>query len=194
MVIHTIGDSHSCQGWTGICEHHLGHVLCYSFGRETLGRCDIRKYNIHNGDTIVFSFGELDCRCHVHKYVNATTTYQQVIDPIVENYFKAIKLNVDVSKIKLKNVCVYNIVPPIQKDRTPENLEYPFIGTDEERKQYTLYFNQKIKELCIIYNYIFFDIYDKHIDENGFLRKEMSDGLVHITEKCFIYEFLRTRL
>ena len=28
MSIHTIGDSHSGNGWTGIMQHHLGPVLC----------------------------------------------------------------------------------------------------------------------------------------------------------------------
>lgn len=47
---------------------------------------------------------------------------------------------------KLKNICVYNVVPPIQKYNTAENPEYPYLGTDEERKHYALYCNEKIKE------------------------------------------------
>jgi len=48
MSIHTIGDSHSGCGWNeiGIIQHHLGSVLCYSFGKEKLNRCDIRGFNI----------------------------------------------------------------------------------------------------------------------------------------------------
>ena len=46
-------------------------------------------------------------------------------------------------KLKLKNICVYNFVPPIQKYNTAENPEYPYLGTDEERKHYALYFNLK---------------------------------------------------
>ena len=34
MSIHTIGDSHSCNGWNGIIHHHLGPVLCYSLGKK----------------------------------------------------------------------------------------------------------------------------------------------------------------
>jgi hypothetical protein len=36
MTIHTFGDSHSRSGWSGIMNHHLGPVLCYSFGKEKL--------------------------------------------------------------------------------------------------------------------------------------------------------------
>ena len=71
-----------------------------------------------------------------------------------------------------------------------ENPEYPYLGSDEERKNYVLYFNKKIREKCIEKNYIFFDIYDKYIDENGFLRKDLSDGNVHIGNGVYINNFI----
>ena len=191
MSIHTIGDSHSHNGWSGIINHHLSALLCYSFGKEKLNRCDIRNFNIKDGDTIVFCLGEIDCRCHIHKHITETTTYQDIINNIVDNYFEAIELNVSISQIKLKNVCVYNVVPPIQKYNTLENPEYPYLGTDEERKQYTLYFNEKIKEKCIEKKYIFFDIYNNYIDENGYLRKDLSDGNVHIRNGIYISNFIK---
>jgi hypothetical protein len=159
MSIHTIGDSHSVMGWSGVIYHHLGPVLCYSFGKEKLNRCDIRKFNIKDGDTIVFCLGEIDCRCHIHKHITETTSYQDIINNIVDNYFEAIELNVLVSQVKLKNICVYNIVPPVQKYNTQESQSYPFLGTDEERKQYVLYFNEKIKENCIKKKYIYILIF-----------------------------------
>jgi hypothetical protein len=155
MSIHTIGDSHSGFGWTGIIQHHLGPVLCYSFGKEKLNRCDIRNFKIKDGDTIVFCLGEIDCRCHIHKHITETIRYQDIINNIIDNYFEAIELNVSISQIKLKNICVYNVVPPIQKYNTYENPTYPYLGTDEERKQYALYFNEKIKEKCIERKYIY---------------------------------------
>ena len=190
MSIHTIGDSHSGGGWTQMIQHHLGAVLCYSFGKEKLNRCNIRNFNIKDGDTIVFCFGEIDCRCHIHKHITDTISYQDIINNIVDNYFEAIELNVSVSQIKLKNVCVYNVVPPIQKYNTLENPEYPYLGADEERKQYVLYFNKKIKEKCIEKKYIFFDVYDKYTDENGFLRKDLSDDNVHIRDGRYITNFI----
>lgn len=190
MPIHTIGDSHSGNGWTGIIQHHLGPVLCYSFGNEKLNRCDIRKMNMNDGDTIVFCLGEIDCRCHIYKHITDTTTYQDIINKIVDNYFEAIELNVSISQIKFKNVCVYNVVPPVQKYNTWENSEYPYLGTDEERKKYVLYFNQKLKEKCVETNYVFFDVYNHYADENGYLRKELSDGNVHIGNGVYISDFI----
>ncbi len=194
MSIHTIGDSHSGFGWSGIIQHHLGPLLCFSFGKDKLNRCDIRNFNIKDGDTIIFCLGEIDCRCHINKHVTDTVTYENIIDNIVENYFEAIELNINTSQIKLKNVCVYNVVPPIEKYNTPENSQFPYLGTDEERKQYTLYFNKKIKEKCFEKKYIFFDIYNNYIDKNGFLRKDLSDGNVHIANGVYISNFINEYL
>ena len=72
-----------------------------------------------------------------------------------------------------------------------ENSYYPYLGTDEERKQYVLYFNKKLKEKCIENNYIFFDIYNNYTDENGFLRKNLSDGNVHIAKGIHISNFIK---
>ena len=178
-MIHTIGDSHSVHGWRKMMNHHLGAVLCYSFGKEKLNRCDIRALPIQDGDTVVFCFGEIDCRCHVHKHVTDAVTYQEIIQALVDDYFEAIELNVTTSQLNL-TICVYNVVPPIQRYNTWENPEYPFLGTDEERKQYVLFFNQQLKRKCKETGYLFFDIYDHYTDENGFLRKDLSDGNVHI--------------
>jgi hypothetical protein len=190
MAIHTIGDSHSINGWSGVINHHLGAVLCYSFGKKKSNRYNIRNFNINAGDTVVFCFGEIDCRCHIHKHITESTTYQTIINNIVDAYFEAIELNIFKSQIKLLKVCVYNVVPPIQKYNTLENPAYPYLGTDEERKNYVLYFNEKIKQKCIEKEYIFFDVYDKYIDENGFLRKDLSDNNVHVGNGVYISNFI----
>ena len=192
MTIHTIGDSHSGFGDSKeIVKHNLGSGLCYSFGIKKLDRCDIRNFDFKDGDTIIFCLGEIDCRCHVHKHITQSKTYQDVIDDIVNNYIEAIELNISVSKINFGNVCVYNVVPPIQRWNTWENPEFPYLGTDEERKQYVLYFNKKLKERCIEKEYIFFDIYNNYTDENGFLRKDLSDGNVHIANEIYINKFIK---
>jgi hypothetical protein len=37
---------------------------------------------------------------------------------------------------------------------------------------------------------VFFDIYDKYVDVEGFLRKDLSDGNVHIRDGVHIREFI----
>jgi hypothetical protein len=189
MTIHTFGDSHSYAGWDQIPNiniHHLGPKLCFSIGRDGISIKD--GFNVTDGDMVVFCFGEIDCRCHIYKYITEDNDYKHIIDSIVESYFVEIKKAVS-SYSNLKTA-VYNVVPPIQKYNTLEAPEYPYLGTDEERKAYVLYFNEKIKQQCMEYNYIFFDIYNKFIDKNGFLSKSLSDGTVHINNAVYIREFI----
>ena len=191
MSIHTFGDSHSSRGWSNnIQTHEIGPLLCYSFGKEKLDRCDIRRYKICDGDTIIFCLGEIDCRCHIHKHITNKITYKDIINNTVDNYFEAIELNVTTSRLNLKNVCVYNVVPPIKKEGMWENQSFPFLGTDEERKMYVLYFNAKLKQKCSERGYVFFDVYEHYVDSDGFLIKEKSDGNVHIWDGVHIREFI----
>jgi hypothetical protein len=192
MVIHTFGDSHSYSGWKDIpnvINHHLGPKLCFSFGRDGV---NIKNYNVKNGDTVIFSFGEIDCRCHIYKYITEGNDYKQIIDNIVKNYF--IQIQNAVNAFEHLTTVVYNIVPPIQKHNTPENVRYPYLGTDDERKTYVLYFNKKLKQMCIENNFLFFDIYDKYTDSNGFLDKSLSDGIVHIRDGVFLKKFVEDNL
>ena len=191
MTIHTIGDSHSTTqygSWPAwVVNHHLGPLLCYSFGtREN----DISTYGIQDGDTVIFALGEIDCRCHVHKHVNCETTYEMVIDSLIDNYVSAIKHAVRNLNV---HVCIYNVVPPSKKDTVlydPHDILRP-MGTDEQRQKYVLYFNSQLKEKCADNGFTFFDIYNKYTDEEGFLKRELSDGNVHIGDGTFIREFLK---
>ena len=188
-AIHTFGDSHSYFGWNNvpnIVTHHLGPKLCFSIGRDGI---NISNYGVKENDIVVFCFGEIDCRCHIHKHINNDTTYKQIIDEIVDKYF--FQINMNMSLYKNITMCVYNVVPPIEKHNTGENKDFPYLGTDEERKSYVLYFNEKLKEKCKENNYIFFNVYDKYIDSNGFLSKTLGDGCVHIKNGIFIEKFVK---
>lgn len=134
MTVHTIGDSHSTTthgSWPDwVVDHHLGPLLCYSFGtREN----DISTCGIQDGDTVIFALGEIDCRCHVHKHVNCATTYEAVIDSLIDNYVKGIKHAVQNLDVR---VGIYNVVPPSKKDTVlydPHDILRP-MGTDEQRQ------------------------------------------------------------
>jgi len=195
-VVHTFGDSHSNRGWDSsqVNMHHLGPVLCYSFGKDKLARCDIRRFGVANGDTVIFCFGEIDCRCHIHKHVTLCKSYQSVIEGIVDSYADAIRTNITVSGLSLKNVCIYNVVPPVERHNTMESPEYPYLGTDGERKQYVLYFNERLNKVCRDNGWVFFDVYDLYADANGFLSKGMSDGNVHVSTGSHLRNFVREHL
>ena len=189
MSFHTIGNSHCVDGWHNlpVTKHHLGPVLCYSFATEKLKRINLKDHQIVSGDTVIFCFGEIDCRCHVHKHVTEDKSYQQIIDNIVNGYFEAIQENKD--QFESLNIWVFNLPPPVETHNTEEDSSYPFIGSDEERKSYVLYFNECLKYKCQAYKYGYFDIYDKYTDNNGFLNKLLSDNRVHIRDPKYLEEF-----
>ena len=166
------------------------NYVIYSFGISKLDICDISKFNVQNNDSVIFCFGEIDCRCHVHKHITNNKTYEMIMDEIINNYIDAIKINIDHCHVKLKNICIYNVVPTVEKHNTKENPQYPYVGTNEERQSYVLYFNQCLKHKCLEKNWIFFDIYNFYIDSNGFLKKELSDGNVHIKNGIFLQKFI----
>ena len=152
MVIYTIGDSHSSKkvsGWKdcqNVKDIWLGPILCYSFSTKKLDKFDIRKQNIENNSTLVFCFGEIDCRCHIHKYVTSDKSYKSIIDDMVCEYIETIKMQIKISNLKFKDICVYNVPPPVKKENTTENKDYPFLGTDIDRLNYIQYFNQTLKK------------------------------------------------
>jgi hypothetical protein len=190
-MIHTIGDSHSYSGFEDIenlVNHHIGPRLCYTYGIEKTAIIDFKNTDpkIEDGDIVILSLGEIDCRCHIHNFIQ-NNLYQNIIDEIVHNYFEAIKENSEDMNIK---IAVYNVVPPVRKGTVEENGYYPFLGSDQNRLIYTLYFNNKLKEYCMKYGYIYFDIYSHYADKDGFLIRELSDGEVHIRDGFYIKEFL----
>uniref|UniRef100_A0A6C0BCB1 SGNH hydrolase-type esterase domain-containing protein n=1 Tax=viral metagenome TaxID=1070528 RepID=A0A6C0BCB1_9ZZZZ len=165
--------------------HHLGPKLCYSIGRDGIS---IRGSGVVNNDIIIFCFGEIDCRCHIHKHIGKKS-YKEIIDDIVEKYFIALKKCIESLTV---TTCVYNVVPTVRAKDIKENPEFPLVGSDEERKRYVLYFNSRLKDKCHEYGFIFFDVYDKYIDKDGFLNRGLSDGNVHIQDGRFIENFLKT--
>jgi len=176
-TIYTLGDSHAWHSWLkipGVVTNHYGPMLMYSFGITK----PMMTADIPTDGMLVFCWGEIDCRCHVHKY----QPWQQTIDELVKNYFESIRINT----LNHKDVWVYNVVPPPRKELAAESPGFPFLGTNEERLSYVKYMNKKLSEGP----YGFVDVYDKYSDADGFLKMELSDGHVHIEDEKYLAEWI----
>ena len=190
-MIHTIGDSHAKIPWEKISNtsiNWLGPKLMYTFGKIGTNLIDIKDIKLSANDTLIFCFGEIDCRCQVYKF-DFLNSYKIVIDRLVEKYIKtilAIKNNIDVQC----NIYIYNVIPPIRKTIGSENSQYPFLGNDEQRKKYTTYMNFLLKKKCNSKGLLFFDIYDKYCDRDGFLEPTLSDYICHINDPNYIVQYL----
>ena len=118
--------------------------MCYSFGKRKLDLLNIKDldYNVCEKDTVIFAFGEIDCRCHILKQC-INNDYKSMIDEIVNNYAAAIEANV-IQYASLKT-CVLSIVPSVRAHQIKQNKEFPYSGTDEERKECVAYYNRYVK-------------------------------------------------
>jgi len=172
--------------------------LCYTFGRADFSRFDINMFNIQEEDILIFSYGEIDCRAYVHKYVNNVKSYKDIIKIVVNDYLSAIKRELNKLNSKPKKLCVFNIPPPTKKLHLDNAGHVSCLGSDEERKLYYNHFNKLLKEGCLSNGFIFFDIYDKVVDNEGFLDRKYSDGGAfgdfHLKPSEHIDEFIKNNI
>ena len=193
MILHVYGDSHGSR-WMDIhiedlpiVIHDLGPATCSSFGLDSMSVINMKHNNIEAGEIVCFVMGEIDCRAHIHKYKDE---YKDLIDVIVKRYFIGIK-NVVLVKDLTILVSFITPVPKMRNDIYSDNVLFNPIGEDFERKIYVEYMNQKIKEECDKYNYIFIDAYKEYCNEEGFLKPTLSDGGIHIGDTVYITEKLQ---
>ena len=197
MKIFTIGDSHANLPWWGIksfniITNHQGPMLCYSFAQRGLTKV---PKGITENDWVVYCFGEIDCRAHVHKHITPINTYKDIIDNIVVGYFN--KINEYKNIFKTPKIAVFNVAPPQKAAIVESNgRNWPCVGSDEERKLYHLYFNEKLNEFCQKNNFLFFNVYKHYLNSEGFLELSLADQIfyTHLQEPKFIEDFIRNNM
>lgn len=143
------------------------------------------EFNIKDGDAVIFGFGEIDCR-GIFSFSGYSETWKEMVDIAIPNYFDAIKANVE--KFNRLHTMVFNIIPTTRNEYIHPHFRQG--SSSESRKEVTLYMNKLLKENCEKYNYIFFNVYDKYCDEDGYLSRELSDDSFHIGNPIYYYEFL----
>lgn len=175
-MIVSIGDSHSHFTFQGIHDchiRHIGSITMHRVGRDMMDfQHELATENLKEADIVVFCFGEIDIRTHIHKQVEMDRCPDEVIDTLVNNYVKAIN-SIRVPEGVTKAVLLP--VPPCPKDRTAENPNYPFAGTDEQRVTYNKMVCDKLRSS----NLGFLDI-SQVADDRGLLKADLSDGSVHV--------------
>lgn len=191
-MIYIYGDSHTRFLFSGIEYPHISKsvnsITMYRIGRDN----KIVNHNPTDHDSnssIIVVYGEIDCRCHIHKQISLGREEDDVIQELVHAYFNTLKNNL----LVYKRIIVVAIIPPTQqKDyedmNGPITHEFPFIGTDEDRSRYTRKMNQVIESYCKEYGYIYFDPFESCTRENGCLKYEYSDRTVHLRENDFVLD------
>jgi hypothetical protein len=194
-MIHIFGDSHAHFSFRNLnLDHndlHHSSITMFRIGRDNI-IINFNKNTIKKGDTIVLSYGEVDCRCHIKRQINLGKQEDDIIQELVENYFKTIKNNIDIDV----KIIVVGVIPPTKQSEYeiihgPIQHEFPFVGMEKERVRYTNKVNKLLEEYTIINNYTYFNPYSFYTREDGTLKHELSDNIVHLgNNTVFLEEFI----
>lgn len=180
------GDSHGESSFNGFSMPHEFRIekscTMHRVGRDKM----VPNWNpCSQRDTVVFTFGEVDCRAHIGKQIELGRSENEVIETLTKDYIETIH------DIRNCRVIVVAVIPPTARkdyEASVVNGGFPFISSDEDRVRYTRSVNNHLFELCRKYNFIFFDPYEPYTREDGCLRRELSDGNVHIGDTRKVLE------
>ena len=166
---------------------HLGPSLAFNlnkYGSATGTREKIEGLISSNvipkGATVIFSFGEIDCRSHVcahaskpgnsiHSVVeNITRIYARFIDTVCEQGFR---------------VAVWG-VPATTWHTETLDINYPIVGSFSERQEAIRHFNKMMRHECRVRSLPFVCIFDQLHDRNGSVERELFCDLLHVSQKA----------
>lgn len=195
-MIYIFGDSHANFSFKNLNIPHINNyensITMFRIGRDNI-IINLDKSVIDNNSIIIINYGEVDYRFHIINQINLGKNEDIIINELITNYFNTIHNNFTI----YNKIIIVAVIPPInnfkfEQIHGPITHEFPFKGTDEQRVLITNKVNNKIKEYCNKYNYIYFDPFDYYKDIDGTLKFELSDTICHLKDNThFLNEFYK---
>ncbi len=203
MLISCVGDSHANffsgydtpqPEWPGenirnrypfFRSYRLGPVLAYNLCEEnTTSRGREKLFQLVTelkpGSYLLFCFGEIDCRAHIHlQSQRQNRTTHAIVTEVVERYFSAIK---EVQNLGFYPL-VWNVIPSAPSDindRIQVPPQYLFHGTCQERNDITDIFNRSLDQLCRETNIPFISIFHQLLNPDGTVNKRFYCDEIHL--------------
>ena len=196
-MIYIFGDSHANSNFRNMKYQHINFaknsLTMNRVGRDQTDCIDFEKCGIKNGDTVIFQIGEIDCRCQVGKQIKLGRLMFEIITTLVNSFIDSIILN---CKDNRDITIIISCVPPpmdqeyFESKNGPILHEYPFVGSNSDRVQYTFVLNSRLKQECDKNGFIFLDYYNHYADDTRMLKPLMSDDIAHIMENSYILRSL----
>jgi len=167
---------------------HIGPVLAYNANKyETTTRGKekidylISKKVIKRGDPLLFCYGEIDIRNHVVRQArDQGVELERVIDRVLANYLAFL---VSMQKEGYQVAC-WGPTPSFP-DREKPNKAFPTFGDEITRNKATLYFNERLKIVCLQSGIGFISIAEKVIDEHGRIKQDYFVDGCHLSQKAW---------
>lgn len=215
-MIHCIGDSHVSvfsgldklsDGWPYpedslpfFRTYRTGAYLAYSIGDTNhVGYTTLKLIlsSIPKTETILLSYGEVDCRVHIVKQSeDQGRSIKQVAEEVVTRYSKTITLiRNDYEKVIVYTPVASSSCYNPNAAVSTENA-YPHIGRPEQRNLATQVFSTTLKETFKDSDVIVLSIFDRIVDKNLLpVSSYFRDG-VHLSQKAmpFILEALNKQM
>lgn len=127
--------------------------------------------------TLLFCFGEIDCRAHILKRQSIDNSeLTSIVNDVVERYFSVLEHYYQMGY----SIIVWNVVPTSRNES--KNPEYPAIGTCEERNNVTRLFNSRLSELCDEKGLLFLDIFNQLLLPDGLQDMKYYMDDVHLSQ------------
>jgi hypothetical protein len=190
-MIYIYGDSHAAASFKNLKLNHKNYhrraITMFRIGRDNI----IINFNkdtiIYDNDIIVLSYGEVDCRCHIQRQINNGRNEDDVVNDLVNNYYRSIRMNIVNTNCK---IIIVGVIPPTKHSDYGAGIvdEYSSVGNDGDRVRYTNNVNKKLEEYARPYNYIYFNPYSYYTREDGTLKHELSDSTVHLGDNSYFLE------
>lgn len=200
-MIYIYGDSHANCCFKNLhiphFRYHANSITMFRIGRDNFIMNFNKEVIVATAAaataTIVFAYGEIDCRCHIHRQKGLCRDEDAIICELVNNYIDTIKNNTEGLDA---NIFIVAVIPPTkQSDYEILNgqitHEFPFLGSDADRVRYTRKTNRLLELLSVKYGYTFFNPYNYYTRADGTLKYELSDNTVHLGDnKHFLDMFM----
>ncbi|MCX5807284.1 MAG: hypothetical protein NT010_14680 [Proteobacteria bacterium] len=181
-MIHCIGDSH-VMIFTGIDEvkenndsltffrtHWIGPRTAFNIIDKTDIISRIVEGNLQEGDSILFCFGEIDCRAHLLKQAEMQNKpLTDIVHNCVSRYVKIFEF----AKRYGHRIIALSVPPSGFGDW--DYGEFPTYGSCHQRLEATKLFNRSLEEYCENNDVYFVSIFEKLLDNNG-----MPDPIYYI--------------
>lgn len=210
-IIHCIGDSHVCffngrdaihPEWPDFIgknlpfkTYRLGTPLAYnlsSYNTKSRGReklLDLLKLLPLNS-TILFVFGEIDCRCHLGKQAELQERpINETVEECVNRYFDVIT---EVRNLGF-NIGAWGVIPSTDFSKYEPDHPFPSYGTCQQRNIITKLFNNYLDQLCKINDIIFVSIFEEMLNIDLTANLDYYMDVNHLSQKAFPLAFSKIR-
>ena len=174
----TLGDSHALFSFAGVGDAIIlwrGPVTMHRAARDGLASLmpSMLYYVPRRGDTLILSFGEIDCREHIPRVARRNgTTPEHEIDALCDRFSSA----VEAFRRRYPGRIAISSVPPHLQGIRPSGLEEG--AEDHDARQVVLRrrMNDRLRGLGLP----FIDFTAAFETPEGLMRPDLGDGFCHI--------------